>query len=104
MSNYVIIAPQGSTLTDEGAHSTFGTERVVSIVPNVAWAVSASQLTCADVRNRLDAPPGALLAQAIEGAGRTLAGRTLCVVVKAIEYNGYASRDLWEKLEAWERS
>ena len=30
-------------------------------------------------------------------------GRT-CVVVKAKEYNGYAKRDVWEKLEAWERS
>jgi len=88
MLNYVIIAPPESLLTDQAISTIF--DRSIAIRPGCAWAVSTSLLTCADVRKALvggQDPPS-----------------SLCVVVKATEYNGYAKRELWEKLEAWERS
>ena len=89
MPNYVIIAPQDSTLNDRVVHSKF--QRAIAIRPDSSWAVSTPHTTCADVREHL------------VGSGAD-GPKTLCVVVKATEYNGYAKRDLWEKLEAWERS
>ena len=87
MTNYVIIAPPKSTLTDAIIRSKF-TDRNITISSGVAWAVSSNFLTCSDVRDHIRSP---------RAEGRT------CVVVKATEYNGYAQRDIWEKMEAWER-
>ena len=89
MPNYVIIAPADSNLTDERIASKF--ERSMAIRPDCAWAVSTPISTCADVRKELvgaDPPDGP---------------QRLCVIVKANEYNGYATRELWEKLEVWGR-
>ena len=90
MTNYVIIAPPSSTLSDQliGGHFS----EYVSIVPGIVWAVGTTLGTCADVRDMLEANPD-------RGTDRPT-----CVVIKATEYNGYASRDLWEKLALWERT
>ena len=87
MTNYVIIAPPESALSDSLVDDRF--DRWIAIIPDRAWAVSTPLGTCADVRDRLRSKPSS---------------ENSCVVVKANEYNGYAKRDLWEKLEEWERS
>ncbi len=90
MPSYVIIAPPHSTLSDQVVKGHFPNH--VSIVPGSVWAVGTPLETCADVRDKLGSAPGAEPA------------RPTCVVVKATEYNGYASRDLWERLALWERT
>ena len=90
MTNYVIIAPTNSTLSDDHVGEQF--PRNVPIVPGCAWAIGTVLGTCGEVRDKLGANP-------TEGSDRPT-----CVVVKANEYNGYASKDLWEKLALWERS
>ena len=89
MANYVIIAPLDSLLTDKDISETFDT--FLAIYPGRAWALSTSLPTCAEVRDKLRPP---------EDASKV--GKT-CVVVKATEYNGYAKKEIWEKMEAWER-
>lgn len=86
MPSYVIIAPPESALSDSLVDDKF--DRWIAIIPNRAWAVSTSLGTCADIRDRLRSKPSS---------------EDSCVIVKATEYNGYAKRDLWEKLEEWER-
>ena len=86
MPNYVIIAPSDSDLSEGDVQAKF--ERWLTIVPGHVWAVSTTISTCSDVRDSL--------------RSKSDIGKT-CVIVKANEYNGYARRDLWEKLEAWER-
>ena len=93
MPNYVVIAPPGSELSDRIIGSKF--ERWITISPDHAWAISSSIETCGDIRKRLQFPPPA------EGTACVM---VTCVVVKARQYNGYANRDLWEKLELWERT
>ena len=87
MTNYMIIAPANSMLTSKDVSEKFQNQLV--LYPDHAWAISSSLPTCAEVRDYLRSP---------EAEGRT------CVVVKATEYNGYAKREIWEKMEAWERS
>ena len=84
MTSYIIIAPPRSTLSDTAIAGKF--DRWIAISPDLAWAVSTTHGTCSDVRDVLRAAP-------TDGA--------TCVVVKAIDYNGHAARDLWEKLEVW---
>lgn len=86
MRNYVIIAPTGSRLTEEHVKKAF--DRVFTITDGFAWAVGADEATCSDVRDKL---------------GPRVPGQS-SVIVKATEYNGYASKDLWEKLAVWETS
>lgn len=88
MPSYVIVAPPESALSDSLVAERFN--RSIAIIPDRAWAVSTPFGTCADVRDRLR-------------LGAAPSSKILCVVVKATEYNGYAQRDLWEKLEEWER-
>ena len=85
MQIYVIIAPHDSSLSDEHVSKKF--TDWVSIIPDRSWAISTKLSTCADVRDTL----------------RMDDSTASCVVVKATEYNGYAKRALWEKLESWER-
>lgn len=87
MSNYFIIAPADSTLTDRDVKAKFPRQFVIK--PNSAWAVSSSHLTCSDVRESLS-----------DAAG----GQLPCIVVRATDYNGWAKRELWEKLDAWKGS
>ena len=87
MPIYLIIAPDDSTLRDEDVGNLFD-DRIL-VRSDAVWLVKTPVSTCAEVRDRIRASP-------------TPRGRT-CVVVKAKEYNGYAKRDVWEKLEAWER-
>ncbi len=87
MTNYVIIAPPSSSLSNEAVQRLFRSDRSIQIVPGVAWAVASELYTCAEVRDKI----------------RSGSDETTCVVVKATEYNGYAKRELWEKLESWER-
>ena len=51
------------------------------------WVVSGTQSTCADVCEDL-------------GIGQP---EGLGVVVKMAEYNGFAERTLWERLNTWEQ-
>lgn len=88
MPNYVIIAPTNSTLSDKTISDLFPDRQLV-IRPGAAWAVSTALLTCADVRDHV---------RSEESPERHV------VVVKATEYNGYAKREIWDKMEAWERS
>ena len=87
MPNYFIIAPADSALTDHAVEEKFPRQFVIR--PNSAWAVSSSHLTCSDVR---------------ESLSDAAAGQLPCIVVKANDYNGWAKRELWEKLDAWKRS
>ncbi len=90
MKSYVIVAPPNSRIGDGDIGTHFPEH--VTIVPGTAWAIGTHLGTCADVRDKLGANPQ--LGQ----------DRPTCVIVKANEYNGYASRALWEKLALWEDS
>ena len=90
MTNYVIIALPDSTISDQVVEVNFPDH--ISIVPGIVWAVGTTLGTCADVRDRLGVNPN------------LGTDRPTCVIVKVTEYNGYASRDLWEKLALWERT
>ena len=90
MTNYVIIAPLNSAISDLVVGVKFPDH--ISIVPGIVWAVGTTLGTCADVRDLLGVNPN------------LGTDRPTCVIVKATEYNGYASRDLWEKLALWERT
>ena len=83
----MIMAPEGSTLRNADIETLF--EDRINVRSDAAWMVKASIPTCAEVRD--------LVRGANPPPGRT------CIVVKAKEYNGYAKRDVWEKLETWER-
>ena len=87
MSNYFIIAPADSTLTDHAVQAKFPRQFVIK--PNSAWAVSSNLLTCSDVRESLS--------DAVDG-------QLPCIVVRATDYNGWAKRELWERLDAWKGS
>ena len=86
MPVYMILAPNNSTLEDSDIEGLF--EHRIQLRPDVSWMVMTPIPTCSEVRDRIRA----------EHPGRT------CVIVKAKEYNGYAKRDIWEKLEAWEQA
>lgn len=90
MTSYLIIAPPNSPLSDQQIATFFPNH--VLIVPGSVWAVGTPLATCSDVRDLLGANPS-------HGPARPT-----CVVVKVTEYNGYASRDLWEKLALWDRT
>ena len=87
MPIYMIIAPDDSTLRDADVGNLFD-DRIL-VRSDAVWLVKTPIPTCGEVRDRIRESP-------------TLQGRT-CVVVKTREYNGYAKRDVWEKLESWER-
>ena len=89
MPIYMIMGPDGSTLRDADIKDLF--DDVILIRSDAVWIVKTPVQTCAEIRDR------------VRKATTPTGGRT-CVVVKAKEYNGYAKRDVWEKLEAWERS
>lgn len=84
MPNYFIIAPEDSSLTDRAVQAKF--DRAFVISPNTAWAVSSELLTCSDVREHLSA---------------AFDQKLPCIIVRAKDYNGWAKRELWEKLDAW---
>ena len=86
MPIYTIIAPDDSTLQDSELRKSF--PDAIVLRPGAAWFVKTAVPTCAEVRD--------LVRESSED-------RTTCVVVKTTEYNGYAKRDVWEKMEAWER-
>ena len=86
MPNYVVIAPPNSTLSDSSIRDEF--DHWFPIIPNQTWAIYTPIETCSDVRDKLRSEPA-------EGKS--------CVVVKVTEYNGYANKDIWEKLESWRR-
>ena len=86
MTIYVIIAPPGSTLSDESVSQKFADW--LSIIPNHSWAIATTLPTCADIRDNL----------------RVDDSSVSCVVIKVTDYNGYAKRELWQKLESWERN
>ena len=79
---YIIIATDDSMLSDTDIAQAFG-EKMFTINEK-AWAVGTDILTCGSVRDRI----------------KHTANHS-CVVVKATDYNGYASKDLWEQLTAW---
>ena len=84
---YAIIAPEDSSLDTHDVRSAFG-DSPAEMIPlsTNAWLVKTRIPTCAEVRDQVrNVKPGT------------------CVAAKATEYNGYAKRDVWEKLEAWER-
>lgn len=87
MPIYMILAPANSSLRDADIEGLF--KHSLQLRSDVAWMVATPIATCAEVRDRIRPEP--------------VPGRT-CVVVKSKEYNGYAKRDIWEKLEAWEQS
>ena len=80
---YVIVAPLDSDLSDESISLTF--DKWISIAPDNAWVVSTDHQTCGDVRDAL----------------RERSEKASCVIFLVTEYNGFASRDLWEKLGVW---
>ena len=80
---YLIVAPSNSSLSVEIIKRTF--DKWITIAPNHAWAVSTDHQTCADVRDAI----------------REDSTGASCVVFLVTEYNGFAPRDIWEKLRAW---
>ena len=86
MQCFLVAIPPGSSIKASSIGETFPEHH--QILPGLVWAVAGDQRTCVDVCEALGIGSNGL--------------ETLGVVVRMAEYNGFADRALWEKLNAWE--
>ena len=85
MNCFLIALRPDSKVGESAIHGTFPDHHI--LIQEGLWAVAGTQSTCADVCKDLEIGSP-------EGIG---------VVVKITEYNGFAERTLWERLNEWER-
>lgn len=85
MNCYLVALPPDSAVREASIREKFP-ERHVPIQEGV-WVVAGSQPTCADVCKTLGIGPK---------------GDAIGIVIKMSEYNGFAQRTLWERLNLWE--
>ena len=87
MNCFLITVPDDSTLPEESVQNSFES-RTLKIREGV-WAVAGDYQTCADVCEALQ-------------IGSKFETDYSAIVTKLSEYNGFASRTIWQKLSAWE--
>lgn len=87
MNCYLVALPPDSAVQEDSIRKNFP-ERHVPVQGGV-WVVAGSQPTCADVCKTL-------------GIGPKGGTDAIGIVIKMSEYNGFAERTLWERLNVWE--
>ena len=86
MNCYLIALPPDSVVGGDSIQKNFSERHV--LVQEGVWIVAGSQPTCADVCRAL-------------GIGSKGRADAIGIVLKMSEYNGFAERTLWERLNVW---
>ena len=84
MNCFLVALPPDGKVGEPAIREAFPNRHI--LIQDGLWAVAGTQSTCADVCSDLK------IGQP-EGIG---------VVVKMTEYNGFAQRTVWERLNEWE--
>lgn len=87
MNCYLVAIPPDSAVQEDSIRKQFPERHW--LVQERVWIVAGSQPTCIDVCKRL-------------GIGPKGGTDAIGIVIKMNEYNGFAQRTLWEKLNVWE--